>query len=624
MAQPAHYERQHSFGSYAAAHPTSPPPGSYIDDELNAIRTSLNQALDNLAILQRDDTALANATVSIDQLDDTVLALVGDKFNVKGPWATDTSYDVSDLYAYNGQAYLVMVAHVSTAVATDVAAGKVIGPIFDPARSDRALVVPTGEAGLTLPSAPARINKYMGFDNAGNPVALWPSDVASITDPEFGAVGDNVTVNTTAIQSCLNSGAIGVYIPKGQFKCGTLVMPNIKNFNLFGNGWQSQLIQLAGGSLITWGTSSIYYMQGVIRDIYINGAAGTNHIIDMTGVGGVDIRDVYIKDLPIGYDGVRVNGTAATQTHDIAVNGLKVYSNTAGNAGISFGGLTADSRIHDFLMNGNNICNYGILLENGSVATEIKDCHPYNLAQYVMKATGSSGLQVNGCTLDRAINGLVYLDNCGHGNWCNNHFEATPSGKSSVTMVNACKTQTFLQSRFGSQAGVVSMIVSDNTCTGIRAVWVDPGTYSDWSAPFNLQGANSSAIGILGYSPMGERWSFAAIGAAAQAQGTTQYLGVNGLQATFGATSYVVPYDGKIIDALVGVDTTPAAGQTRTYQVYKNGAAIGSALTVNNGGFGGTITLNLSVVAGDRIALQSVNSATSGSGTPRCVIRFEG
>ncbi len=68
MAQPTPYDRQYSFASYQALHPSNPLPGDEVDSELNAVKASLDETQSNLALIQRDDGQLANGSVGIDQL----------------------------------------------------------------------------------------------------------------------------------------------------------------------------------------------------------------------------------------------------------------------------------------------------------------------------------------------------------------------------------------------------------------------------------------------------------------------------------------------------------------------------------------------------------------------------
>lgn len=121
MSQPPAYNRVTSFTTDQAQAPTTPTNGANIDAELNGIKTTLDQILTNIALIQRDDTHLANASVGLDQLDTTVV--VG--FNSPTPWVTAHAYAATADSVFNGaKLYRCAVAHTSGTFATDLAAGK--------------------------------------------------------------------------------------------------------------------------------------------------------------------------------------------------------------------------------------------------------------------------------------------------------------------------------------------------------------------------------------------------------------------------------------------------------------------------------------------------------------------
>lgn len=134
MSQPTPYARQFDFTGWSTSRPNTPHPGVQIDAELNAVRAALNHALTNLALLQRDDTGLANGVVGIDQLSAVVQAmLAGGGFTVRGNWAASTAYLRGDIVADDGKVYLVITDHNSSAsLPADIASGYVSSAIFEP------------------------------------------------------------------------------------------------------------------------------------------------------------------------------------------------------------------------------------------------------------------------------------------------------------------------------------------------------------------------------------------------------------------------------------------------------------------------------------------------------------
>lgn len=120
MAQPTAYRRAKDFtaeAGNATAHAS-------INAELDAIATTLADLRTNLAILQRDDTLLKNASVHINALSSAVLSLMaGGGFTVRGAWLTATAYVVGDVVEQAGASYVCAVAHTSGTFATDYGAG---------------------------------------------------------------------------------------------------------------------------------------------------------------------------------------------------------------------------------------------------------------------------------------------------------------------------------------------------------------------------------------------------------------------------------------------------------------------------------------------------------------------
>jgi len=73
MAQPPAYARSFSFTDHSTNLPSTPQPGVRLDTEFNNLGTSISGIRTNLALIQRDDGALANASVGLDQLKPEVL-----------------------------------------------------------------------------------------------------------------------------------------------------------------------------------------------------------------------------------------------------------------------------------------------------------------------------------------------------------------------------------------------------------------------------------------------------------------------------------------------------------------------------------------------------------------------
>jgi hypothetical protein len=120
VSQPTPYERAYNFTNFQSTAPSSPLPAAHVDAEYNRVKLTLDQVLANLALLQRDDGALRNASVGFDQLS----AAVRSGIPRATPWATARAYVVGDTVYQDGEVYYCATAHTSGVFATDLAAAR--------------------------------------------------------------------------------------------------------------------------------------------------------------------------------------------------------------------------------------------------------------------------------------------------------------------------------------------------------------------------------------------------------------------------------------------------------------------------------------------------------------------
>lgn len=126
MAQPPAYTRQISLTDYQVLNPSTPLPGTSVDAEFNAVKTTLDATLRNIALLQRDDGKLRNATVTPESFSAAALVLVGANFLPRGDWvASGTLYTIGDMVSTGGATYVCLITHTSsTLFSTDLAASR--------------------------------------------------------------------------------------------------------------------------------------------------------------------------------------------------------------------------------------------------------------------------------------------------------------------------------------------------------------------------------------------------------------------------------------------------------------------------------------------------------------------
>jgi|GEM_PF-5366756 len=130
MSQPTPYTITTDFSAEeaAAASGRSTLNTAKVDTEFTNLQTTIAQILANLAIIQRDDTALRDQIVTTHSLHPDVLALMNSTFTPRGVWSTGVAYNQLDLVSNGGNTYVCLVAHTSAALfSTDLAANRWMG-----------------------------------------------------------------------------------------------------------------------------------------------------------------------------------------------------------------------------------------------------------------------------------------------------------------------------------------------------------------------------------------------------------------------------------------------------------------------------------------------------------------
>lgn len=122
MTQPAAWVRTHQFSTELGNQH-----GINLDQELDNGRLTVEEIRDNLGLIQRDDGALQNDSVTPDSLDSATLALIASgTWTPRGIWAITTLYNIGDIVEVGTEGSFVAVTqHISGAsFAVDKAAGK--------------------------------------------------------------------------------------------------------------------------------------------------------------------------------------------------------------------------------------------------------------------------------------------------------------------------------------------------------------------------------------------------------------------------------------------------------------------------------------------------------------------
>ncbi len=151
MAQPTPYEPTTDFSQEEANNVAgrSTVRTSALDAELSAVALTLAQILANLALLQRDDTKVANEIIHPDSLDANTKALMAGKWNPRGPWAAGTDYRAGDLVTMERDSWVCTVDHTATSAYSTASAN--FGADEGAGRWVRVAGVSHGQLGSVLP-----------------------------------------------------------------------------------------------------------------------------------------------------------------------------------------------------------------------------------------------------------------------------------------------------------------------------------------------------------------------------------------------------------------------------------------------------------------------------------------
>jgi hypothetical protein len=163
MPQPPAYSRQANFTQWSIDNPSTPHQGVSIDAEFNAVKTTVDATLVNLAKIQRDDGAVANNSIGPDQLSNELVL----GFRSVTNWATATAYVARDAVWVNGRTlYRCLVSHTSAAsFATDLAANRwqVIADYAPIVASEATAVAAAATATSAANSATAALATFQGI-----------------------------------------------------------------------------------------------------------------------------------------------------------------------------------------------------------------------------------------------------------------------------------------------------------------------------------------------------------------------------------------------------------------------------------------------------------------------------
>lgn len=204
MAQPPAFVPSYSFTAFQTAQPAQPLPGDQLDLQLLLAKQTLDAILNNLALIQRDDLALANNTVGYDQLKTEVSF----GLNPAVVWEAGHQFYANDGAWINGKLYRCIEEHVSSAVFADDLADGVWqdDPIVDFADGGGTVGLNESAAATTYYAiATEGQTEFGGVDENGNTIEYVPGvlevyvDGLRINPVDFTATNGTSVVFDTAL-----------------------------------------------------------------------------------------------------------------------------------------------------------------------------------------------------------------------------------------------------------------------------------------------------------------------------------------------------------------------------------------------------------------------------------------
>lgn len=313
MAQPVAYAPVTSFIGYQAQQPWFP--GQNIDIELAAIKATTDQVRANLALIQRDDGALANGVVTYLSLSPTLQTSGLAPLSV---WATGTAYTVPQAIMNGTSLYQCAIAHTSGTFATDLAAGDwtllANLSVFSPVATVAANLV---AAGPTSGAAVAPTFRSLIGTDLPNPAAAT-----------LGGVNSKAAVLHQFLTSIGTNGAIGQAQPAFSDISGTAAASQLPTPGVATLGGVNSKAAVASNFLTSIGTDgSVTQAQPAFTDISGSVAAAQLPNPAAATLGGVKSKAAVTSNFltSIGTDGSV--GQAQPASGDIS--GLTSYATAA-------------------------------------------------------------------------------------------------------------------------------------------------------------------------------------------------------------------------------------------------------------------------------------------------------
>lgn len=250
----------------------------------------------------------------------------------------------------------------------------------------------------------------------------------NVTAPIYGAVGDNVTENYTALQAALNavSSTLGgvVYVPRGQYRYNTPLVIN-KRTILMGDGMLSSVLIYTGvgdGVQSTWPINSSTPVWISVRDIAIAATNAANAGGGFADVGGsyVSLDHVYVEGFKhqVIFDQTEIASIESCELNMVTAigrSGLWLV-NGDDHTALASQGYTNNISVRNtqFLGAGAGATAYDVR-DDGGGQHEFDACNFDGASAYGVYAAGVGGLRITNCASEGHLSGAVLLDESSFG-----------------------------------------------------------------------------------------------------------------------------------------------------------------------------------------------------------------
>lgn len=476
----------------------------------------------------------------------------------------------------------------------------------------------------------------------GSPQARFLSDrfadVVNVKD--FGAIGDGVALDTTAVQAaidfCISAGK-ALYVPAGVYSVGPLNLNGTGNATPANNQWTGLYSMFGDGRLLSvfkarpgaYGSNQYVItarnIAGVTyRDFGVNGDGVTTKGIDFAWVGGSSGNPTLSPSNPNIFQNIFVEGCSGTslnldQCHDTKISGLWCRGVTPGNYAVYMNGqggklAASDCYISNGLVQiscqsaGFHNCGFfgGVELTGASYnVISFDGCHLY--------PNSATGITINSTATigSYATRGIVWTG-------CYLDTGATPA--SYVVAGKYWNGMTFIGCKFQPvSAAYLSPSITPNAGPGSLPLFKFEFCDFDSAQPASIPNvAKVCLIGCLNstgftFSDYGDLTSSGAINftASSQALGFANIRSRQNLALVAGGTLTVPMAFGTWVLTVVSFQSSASNRTSTTYQVagFNGDGFAATQLATNVGSAGNTTPFTVTWSAGN-IVITNTSAAT--------------